>query len=122
MHRLRAYVRRHPLWLGFVAAVLPLVALLVLQYLWLAKLQKTSAVAQMAYLNHFLEAVATRLAPICVTQSGRDPAKAGKLVALKGESSWQRGEYVGKQGWATMPGATGPDGEVADTCARQIAQ
>ena len=28
-----------------------------------------------------------------------------KLVALKDESSWQRGEYVGKQGWATMPGS-----------------
>ena len=64
-----------------------------------------------------LEAVATRLAPICVMQSGRDPAKAVKLVALKDESSWQRGEYVGKQGWATMPGEKEPDRRVAEMCA-----
>ena len=63
------------------------------------------------------DAVVTRLAPICVVQSGRDPAKAVKLVALKDESSWQRGEYVGKQGWATMPGEQEPDSRVAQACA-----
>jgi hypothetical protein len=64
-----------------------------------------------------LEAVVTRLAPICVLQSGRDPGKAVKLVALKDESSWQRGEYIGKQGWATMPGEQEPDRRVAEMCA-----
>ena len=63
------------------------------------------------------DAVVKRLAPICVVQSGRDPAKAVKLVALKAESSWQRGEYIGKQGWATMPGEQEPDGKVAEACA-----
>ena len=63
------------------------------------------------------DAVVKRLAPICVVQSGRDPAKAVKLVALKEESSWQRGEYVGKQGWATMPGEQEPDSRVAQACA-----
>jgi pimeloyl-ACP methyl ester carboxylesterase len=64
-----------------------------------------------------LDAVVHRLAPICVVQSGRDPAKGEKLVALKDESSWQRGEYVGKQGWATMPGEPEPDRKVAEACA-----
>ena len=63
------------------------------------------------------DAVVKRLAPICVVQSGRDPAKAVKLVALKEESSWQRGEYIGKQGWATMPGEQEPDSNVARACA-----
>ncbi len=63
------------------------------------------------------DAVVGRLAPICVVQSGRDPAKAPKLVAMKDESSWQRGEYVGKQGWATMPGEQEPDRKVAEACA-----
>ena len=58
---MRSFLKRHPLWLGFVAAVIPLILLLVLQYLWLAKLQKTSAIAQKAYLGHYLEAVATRV-------------------------------------------------------------
>jgi hypothetical protein len=63
------------------------------------------------------DAVVQRLAPICVVQSGRDPAKAPKLVALKDESAWQRGEFVGKQGWATMPGEQEPDRKVAEACA-----
>lgn len=63
------------------------------------------------------DAVVQRLAPICVALSGRDPAKAQKLVALKEESTWQRGEYVGKQGWATMPGEQEPDSRVAQACA-----
>ena len=62
-------------------------------------------------------AVVQRLAPICVTQSGRDLGKGQKLAALKDESSWQRGEYVGKQGWATMPGEQEPDRRVAEACA-----
>ena len=63
------------------------------------------------------DAVVQRLASICVVQSARDPAKAQKLVALREESAWQRGEYVGKQGWATMPGEQEPDSTVARACA-----
>jgi pimeloyl-ACP methyl ester carboxylesterase len=63
------------------------------------------------------DAVVQRLAAICVVQSTRDPAKAQKLVALREESAWQRGEYVGKQGWATMPGDQEPDSTVARACA-----
>jgi hypothetical protein len=63
------------------------------------------------------DAVVRRLAPICVVQSGRDPGKTPKLVAMKDESTWQRGEFVGKQGWATMPGEQEPDRSVAEACA-----
>jgi len=63
------------------------------------------------------DAIVQRLAPICVVQSARDLGKGPKLVALKDESSWQRGEYVGKQGWATMPGEQEPDRRVAEACA-----
>ena len=63
------------------------------------------------------DAIVHRLAPICVVQSARDMGIGPKLVALKDESSWQRGEYVGKQGWATMPGEQEPDRKVAEACA-----
>jgi hypothetical protein len=63
-----------------------------------------------------LETVVQRLAPICVVQSGRDPAKAQQLVALKEESMWQRSVYVEKKGWATMPGEQDPDSRVAQAC------
>jgi hypothetical protein len=77
----------------------------------------TGGTARTTSENMAHDAVVKRLAPICVVLSGRDPAKAVKLVAMKEESSWQRGEYVGKQGWATMPGEQEPDSKVAQACA-----
>ncbi len=77
----------------------------------------TGGTARTTAENLAQDAVVKRLAPICVVLSGRDPAKAVKLVALKEESAWQRGEYVGKQGWATMPGEQEPDRKVAEACA-----
>jgi hypothetical protein len=68
------------------------------------------------------EAVVARLAPICVVQFLQDPEKDKKLKELKETSSWQRGDYVKKQGWATMPGEKEPDSEVADECARRLVE
>ena len=62
------------------------------------------------------DAVVKRLAPICVLQFNRDPGKSGKLKELKEAGTWQKGEYVEKQGWATMPGEEKPDSAVASEC------
>ena len=66
------------------------------------------------------EAVVKRLAPICVLQATRDPGKAQKLTALKEAGTYQGGDYVEKQGWATMPGEEKPDSAVASECARLL--
>ena len=50
-----------------------------------------------------------------------DADKATKLAALKKVDSWSRGEFVVKQGWATMPGAKDADSSVARSCADKIA-
>ncbi len=68
------------------------------------------------------EAVVARLAPICVVQFLQDPEKDKKLKELKEASSWERGDYVKKQGWATMPGEKEPDSKVADECARRLVE
>jgi hypothetical protein len=67
-------------------------------------------------------AVVTRLAPICLLQFRADPATDKKLSELKEESHWQRGEYISKHGWATMPGESEPDRNVADECANLLVQ
>jgi hypothetical protein len=77
----------------------------------------TGGTARQAAETMARDAVVQRLAPICVTQSARDLGKGQKLVALKDESPWQRAEYIGKQGWATMPGEQEPDRLVAEACA-----
>ena len=68
------------------------------------------------------EAVIDRLAPICVTQFNQDPEKDKKLQELKEISSYQRGDYVEKQGWATMPGEKEPDSNVANECANRLVE
>lgn len=58
MSRATAFLKRHVLLIGFLAALVPLVVLLALQYGWLISLEKTSVLAHQATLNNYLEAVA----------------------------------------------------------------
>ena len=66
-------------------------------------------------------AVVERLAPICVAQFNADAQSVARLQELKAISSTRnRSAYVTEQGWATMPGETAPDRQVAVTCANQL--
>ena len=66
------------------------------------------------------DAVVKRLAPMCVTQFKQGPGMDQKLKELAKTDSWQRSEYVEKQGWATMPGEEKPDSKIAEECARLL--
>ncbi len=68
------------------------------------------------------DAVVGRLAPICVEQFSQDSEKDQKLEKLKETKSWQRDDYVEKQGWATMPGEEEADSKVAEKCAELLAE
>ena len=39
---------------------------------------------------------------------------------LGGMDSWRRGEFVRKQGWATMPGEPEAGSKVAEACVRLL--
>ena len=65
-------------------------------------------------------AVVNSLIPICVGQFNADPNKAMKLIQIKKIESWNRAEFVTKQGWATMPGATEASNSIASKCADKI--
>lgn len=64
--------------------------------------------------------VVTALSLICVDQSKRDPQLAERVTALKAASSWTRGDLVMKNGWATMPGTTAGNSQVAKDCAEKL--
>jgi hypothetical protein len=66
------------------------------------------------------DAVADRLASICVGQFNQDPGKDQKLQALKETSTYERRAYIQDQGWATMPGDEEPDRAVADECVKLL--
>jgi len=57
--RIGAFVKRHTILLGLVAVLVPLLVLLVLQSIWLARLERVSAIAHKAALSNYLEAVGT---------------------------------------------------------------
>jgi len=66
------------------------------------------------------EAVARRLAPMCVVRFKQDVRKDRKLKGLKETGSYEQADYVKKQGWATMPGEPEPDAKVADECVKLL--
>jgi hypothetical protein len=66
------------------------------------------------------DAVVKRLAPMCALRFQDAPNKVQKLKELTEASSWDRGEYVMKQGWATLPGDKEPERKVADECAKLL--
>jgi hypothetical protein len=81
----------------------------------------TSSTAQTTAKTMAEDAVVHRLTSICVAAAEHDPGKQKKLKELRDTGEWQRGDYVKKTGWATMPGDKDPDGEVADECAKVLA-
>jgi hypothetical protein len=64
--------------------------------------------------------VVAALSLICVDQSKRDPQLADRIAAIKAVSSWSRGDLVMKNGWATMPGTTEANSQVAKDCADKV--
>ena len=53
-------------------------------------------------------------------QSKRGPQFAERVAAIKATSSWNRGDLVMKNGWATMPGSSEGNSQVARHCADKI--
>lgn len=66
-------------------------------------------------------ATVSALTPICVAQFQQSANASASLAALKATQNWEQANYVGKGGWATMPGSTGePNREVAAACAEAL--
>ena len=68
-------------------------------------------------------AVVAALAPICVDKFRQAANAATNLSDLNNINyDWERGTFVEKGGWATMPGATSPDTAVARACAELLSR
>jgi len=67
------------------------------------------------------KAVVAALAPICVDKfrhAKNAEENLGKLNAIS--YSWEKGTYVSKGGWATLPGSDEPNSGVAQACAEML--
>ena len=109
-----------PEWVkpGFWGAVVGAVVLAIVAFSagWVV----TSSTAEVMAERKAEKAVISSLTPICVAQFKSTANKPTHLAALQEERSWQRGDYIEKQGWATMPGGTEPNEEVASACAEEL--
>jgi len=66
-------------------------------------------------------AVVAVLTPICVEKFLQNGDAQANLAALREiPSNWQQGQYLEKGGWATRPGATSSDYELARACAAKL--
>jgi hypothetical protein len=106
--------------LGFWSAIGGAIVLTIIGFKWGGWV--TGGTAQAMAEEMAVNAVADRLAPICVAQFNQDPEKDQKFNELKKKDSWDRQKYVEQQGWATMLGETKPDSKVADACADQLSK
>jgi len=65
-------------------------------------------------------AVVGALVPFCVAMAKAD-TDAARMTKLRGEtSSYSRSDIVRTSGWATMPGMTAPDYNLATACSERL--
>ena len=107
-------MNREKIILGLWSAVGGAIVLAIVGFSWGGWV--TGGTAQKMAEETAEDAVVNRLAPICVEQFNQDSEKHQKLKELKEKKSWERDDYVEKQGWATMPGEKKSDSKVADKC------
>lgn len=65
--------------------------------------------------------VLAALVPICIEQSSQDPNVTETLALMKDAYFGERNDMVVKAGWATMPGSSDPNRNVARACMDELA-
>jgi hypothetical protein len=68
-------------------------------------------------------AVMAALTPVCVEKFMQNSdAKANLAILQKISTNWEQGQFLEKGGWATRPGATSSDYQLARACAEKLVQ
>ena len=105
-----------PTWLkpGVCGAVVGAVLILILGFSWGGWVTGGTASDMAQELAQ--KQVLSALVPVCVNMSETDPERVDKLAALDAASSFKRRDAVAAAGWATIPGMSGPDRNLAKAC------
>jgi len=110
-----------PEWLkpGLYGAAVGAVALAIVGFSWGGWV--TGGTAEKMASEHARMEVVAALVPICIEQSSQDPQVAATLALLKDTSSYQRSDMLMEAGWATIPGSSDPNRQVASACMDKLA-
>jgi len=83
----------------------------------------TSGTADKLAAEQAKTAVLTALTPICVERFLQNSEAKANLAALQQISSnWEQGQYLEKGGWATPPGTSSADYQLARSCAEKLTE
>ena len=96
-------------------AVVGAIALAIIGFSWGGWVTGGTAAKDSVAASH--TAVVAALAPICVERFRGESDAAGRTAALIKTNSWEREAMIQKSGFATMPGSTTADSDVAGACA-----
>jgi hypothetical protein len=81
----------------------------------------TSSTANQVAITRADAAVTAALIPVCLAQQKVDGAKGKKLGELRAiTTSYDQTDFVMKSGWATFPGKTEANRDVAEACAAAL--
>jgi hypothetical protein len=100
-------------------AVVGAIAAAIVGFSWGGWVTGGSAVKRVAVASH--DATVAALASICADRFRAQGDAAVKLVELSKVSSWDRGNFIEKSGFALMPGNKTTDSDVARACAETLA-
>ncbi len=68
-------------------------------------------------------AVTAALVPVCISQSKLDPDATSKFAQFGAiKTTYERRDFVMKAGWATVPAAESPNGNLAGACAEVLSK
>jgi hypothetical protein len=118
--KLKDNIMKTPEWLkpGLYGVACGAIAVTVIGFNWGGWV--TGGTARQMATEQSRSEVVTALTLICLDQSKRDPQLAERAALLKAASSYERGDLVMKNGWATMPGTTEGNRLVAIACADKV--
>lgn len=82
----------------------------------------TSSTAEEMAQRQTEKAVIEALAPICVAKfkNQSKQEQTADLAALEDADRFARDDFVEEHGWATLPGSTEPNDEIASACASEL--
>lgn len=109
-----------PEWLkpGLYGAAIGAVAISVLGFSWGGWMTNGSANRMATDMSH--DHVIAALVPVCLDMARSDLERGNKLATIREASTYKRRDAVMTAGWATVPGATTPDRDLAQACLSEL--
>ncbi|MCR9275699.1 hypothetical protein CDZ98_22425 [Mameliella alba] len=109
-----------PDWLkpGIYGALLGAAALAIVGFSWGGWVTGGTAKDRAEDLSQ--QTLTTAMVPICLDMARNDPQRLAKIETIRTASRYQQRDALMEAGWATVPGADGPDRDIAQACLAAI--